>query len=246
MLTLPKVATLLVALCLLGTTCLVAQGQNSAPLPPKSGTVVLVHGFLRKSGNMSALARSLAKDGWRVENWSYPSRDKTIEEHAGDLVQKLAEIAKEHPNKPISFVTHSMGGLVIRSALNQANCPQEAKMGRAVLIAPPNRGSEFARNIGKYRLVQKVVGDKAGTELTQTPRDGFDQLGDFPQTMPILVISGTAGLNPLITGPNDGKVAVDETRLSTPHSHETSFAGHSWICHAPTVVKRTKLFLASE
>ena len=119
-------------------------------------------------------------------------------------------------------------------------------MGRAVLIAPPNRGSEFARNIGKYRLVRKVVGDQAGAELTQAPLDGFDQLGDFPEEMPVLVIAGTAGFNPLISGPNDGKVAVSETRLNSSHAHETCFAGHSWICHAPTVVKQSKRFLEQE
>lgn len=232
-------AKLIFLITLLGNSALAKDN-----IPPKSDTVIFVHGFLRTSKNMSALASSFKKDGWHVENWSYPSRQKYIEEHAKDLVHRLNQIAKTQPGKPISFVTHSMGGLVVRCALNQLDCPNEAKMGRAVLIAPPNRGSEFARSLYKYKLFRSILGNKSGNQLMTTPLDGFDRLGSFPEYMPVLVISGTAGINPLISKGHDGKVGVNETHLSTPHFHEKSFAGHSWICHTPTVIKKTKEFIS--
>lgn len=225
---------------------LFANEQNVTQIHPKSGTVVFVHGFMRTSKNMSALAFSFKRDGWRVENWSYPSRKKYIEEHAKDLVNRLNQISRQEPGKPISFVTHSMGGLIVRCVLNHTDCPNEAKIGRAVLIAPPNKGSIFARKLHKFKPMRRVLGEKAGKELMTGHPKNFDRYGKFPEDMPVLVISGTAGINPMISGINDGKVSVTETRLQTDHFHESCLAGHSWICHTPSVIRKTKNFLFQE
>lgn len=194
---------------------------------------------------MTSLARSFKKDGWPVINWSYPSRQKNIEDHADDLVQRLRMISQEEPGKAISFVAHSMGGLIVRCALNHPYCPEEAKWGSAVLIAPPNRGSVLARRLYKYKIVRWVLGQMSGKQLMTTPLDGFDRLGNFPQQMPVMVISGTAGFNPMIPGKSDGKVGVEESCLTTPHIHETIWAGHCWICHCPDTIKRAKSFMLS-
>ena len=207
---------------------------------------VLVHGFMRGKGNMAAIESSLKKEGFETTNWTYPSKKETIEEHGKNLVQELLYIAKESPGEPIHFASHSMGGLVIRSALNHPNCPNEAKIGRAVLVAPPNRGSAFARSLGKSFLFKSFFGDKAGNQLRTTESDGFDYLGQFPSTVQVLIISGTAGINPLLNEDNDGKVAVSETCLNTPHYHQNCKAGHSWICYSPKVIRITKEFLTIE
>lgn len=189
------------------------------------------------------MERSFKKEGWPVLNWSYPSRKKYIEEHAQDLVDELKAISLQHPARPISFVTHSLGALVVRSALNHPECPYEAKIGCAVLIAPPNRGACFARHLYRYKLVRKILGERAGQQLMTTPFDGFDKLGDFPDQMPVLIISGIAGANPVIPDLNDGKVGLKETCLTTSHYHETSPSGHTWICFKSDVIKKAKKFL---
>jgi pimeloyl-ACP methyl ester carboxylesterase len=211
---------------------------------PKSGTVIFVHGLLCSSTHMVDLAHAFKKDGWTIVNWSYPSTEKYIEEHASDLVNFLQHVAKQKPGRPISFVTHSMGGLIVRCALNRPYCPYEATLGRAVLIAPPNRGSILARKLQNYKLIRWLVGNKAGTQLLETPKDGFDQLGNFPYYMPVLVIAGTFGCNPLIPGLNDGQVTVEETFLKTPHFHEKVSSAHSWISFNSRVIKKTKYFLS--
>lgn len=221
---------------------LFAHDQRNAQIDPKSGTVVCVHGFMSSPKRLRGLVSSFKKDGWQTENWSYPSKQKNIEEHAQDLVLRLNQIAIQRPDQPINFVAHSMGGLIVRCALNHLECPQEAKMGRAVLIGPPNKGSIYARELYKCRPLRKVLGEKSGTQLMRTPFNGFDKLGDFPDQMHILIISGTAGINPMIRGINDGKVGLQETCLKTPHFHEKSFAGHSWLCSTPTVIKKAKRF----
>ena len=179
-------------------------------------------------------------------NWNYDSKDKFIEEHGEDLARRLSYIAKTFPNESISFVTHSMGGLVTRAALNHELCPEQAKIGRAVLIAPPNGGTTYGRKLKKFRKLRTILGDKSGKQLMTTPAGGFDKLGHFPDQLDVLIIAGTASYNPFISGSNDGKVSVKETCLPTPHYHEKSFAGHHWICHTPTVIQTTKDFISSQ
>ncbi len=179
----------------------------------------------------------------RVINWVYPSRDKLIEEHAADLVAKLREVADEYPGEPIHFVTHSMGGLVVRAAANHPECPREARQGRAVLLAPPNRGAAFARHWSKNRLMRWYFGEHAGRQLMETPEDGFDYLGHFPSTMRVLVVAGDFGINWKVEGQDDGKVAVEETRLKTPHRFVQIHAGHSWIAWWPTAIRLAEAFL---
>ncbi len=221
-------------------------GAFANTVEPKSGSVVLVHGFLRSRMNMSAIEYTLHQDDWEVLNWGYPSRKKSIQDHSAALVLELKKISQKNPGKPISFVTHSMGGLVVRGALNNPDCPPEAKIGRAVLIAPPNRGSCYARFLSNYALIRWYVGEKSGKELLSTPVDGFDHIGNFPAGMPILVIGGTVGWNPSIEGINDGKVAFNETCLPTKHYHKGCRAGHSWICQNRDAVKKAKRFLTTK
>ena len=111
--------------------------------------VVTLHGFLRSAWMMNKVAKTLREDGYEVHNWDYKSRRKRIDEHAVDLVSHLNEIAKGEPNVPIDFVTHSLGGIIVRAALNHPDCPNEAKVGKAVLMGPPNQGAQFGKSVGK-------------------------------------------------------------------------------------------------
>lgn len=205
--------------------------------------LICIHGFMRSKSNMSLFKSSFEKEGWTVYVWSYPSRIKTIEEHGEDLTKVMQFVAKKHPNQPQCFVTHSMGGLLLRRAFNHGNCPYEAQIGKAVLIAPPNQGSAYARCLYQFKTVQDILGPYAGRQLMITDEGGFDCLGQFPSSLSVLVIAGTCGFNPVFKCKNDGKVSVDETRLSTPHEFKTVFAGHSWICHTPKTVEIAKEFL---
>ncbi len=219
-------------------------GCGGRPRPahaPGRGTVVCVHGFLRGRGCLWAMERSLKADGWRVENRDYPSRKWTIRKHAEDLAWELNRIAASHPGEPISFVTHSLGGLVVRAALNLPDCPAEARAGAAVLMAPPNLGSAMARRLQGSCLARLAFGPASGRELME--EEDFEPLGAFPEGMPVLVVAGDFGFNPWIAGQDDGKVGVEETRLGTPHEFRRVHAGHSWIGWCPTVLRVSKRFL---
>jgi hypothetical protein len=201
-----------------------------------------IHGFMRGKSNMSLFNQEFSKDNWKFYSWSYPSQMRTIQEHGQSLVDVFNFILKKYPHHKIHFVTHSLGGLILRSALNESACPEAIKSTKAVLIAPPNQGAAYGRFLNLFKLFRDIAGDYAGKQLLTTPHGGFEALGQFPDSMQIQVIAGTCGCNPVIFEKNDGKVGLSETRLSTPHEFTTIFAGHSWICHTQAAVLIAKEF----
>lgn len=103
-----------------------------------------------------------------------------------------------------------------------------------------NRGSSFGRYLRRYKSVKKILGNYAGHELMIMK--SFEHIGPMPSTMKVMVIAGDLGMNHTVPGKNDGKVAVEETKLSTPHEHRVIHTGHCWISHHPKVPKLAKEF----
>lgn len=206
-------------------------------------SVVLIHGFLRSKRSMKRVQRVLKAEGYRTLNYDYPSRNKTIKEHGADLAIALKEEAAKSPGDPIHFITHSMGGLVLRAALNDPCCPNEAKVGRAVLMSPPNQGSAFGRLLGQFRPVKKAIGFEAGKELTT--RTDFNDIGEFPESIEVLVISGTGGWNPAIEGANDLVVGYDEGCLNTYHHHMAIPTTHSIMMFSESVIFNAVRFISA-
>ena len=128
---------------------------------------------------MNFLEKNLKQDNWNVVNWGYPSRDDLIEAHGKALVKELISLSKNRPDKPIHFVTHSRGSLVLLAALNHPDAPIEAKIGRVVLIAPPLQGSKWARWVSQFAIIRSILKKFAGKELS-TETDYFNFLGKYP------------------------------------------------------------------
>jgi len=152
--------------------------------------------------------------GYKTVNYEYPSKAHTIQEHA----QKLTEVVRQHiansPNSMIHFCAHSLGALILRAMLNNPACPQNIKESRAVLLGPPLKGTQWGRTIGKIPGISYFAGH-SGQQLFQAHT--FDDLGQFPDSMDVLVILGEANNNWFLENPNDGKVMHSESDLSTPH-----------------------------
>lgn len=203
--------------------------------------LVCIHGMFGAPWNMKYVAQTFKDAGMQVTNWGYKSREKKIEGHAADLVQDLRQIAEQRPGCPIHFVTHSMGGLILRAAISHPDCPDEAKMGKAVLIAPPNQGAIWGRILERFSLAKKIAKKEAGLQL-MTEKD-FEHLGTFPPSMQVLVIAGNLNCNPFLKGDNDGTVVVSETYLTSAHEHVTIKAEHKSIVFNRKAIRLSKSFI---
>lgn len=225
-----------IALFLLSFQCLALNAQIR--------NVVCIHGFMTTFRSMKPIENSLKCIGFRIWNWDYPSERRTIEQHACALVEYLEQIACSYPGEPIYFVTHSTGALILRAALNIPNCPQEARIGRAALLAPPNQGSRLAYRFRNFEPIQYVMGAKSGWQLMHYDAEDIARcFGSFPPTMQVLVIAGTKGIKIFFCEENDGFIAVDETFLDTPY-YWTSFpVKHGDLISCPPVLCCLRTFL---
>lgn len=211
------------------------------PLPAK--TVVVIHGMFVSARTMAPIQHALDKC-FSVCLFEFDSRRETIQDVAMHLNKQLQCLARQHPGEPIYFATHSIGGVVLKTALNLPCCPAEAKCGRAVLLAPPAQGACLARTFKDNVIVRLGMGSKSGYELmTYTPRE-MACLGEFPSTMEVLVIAGTCGINPFFRGqPNDGCLRTVETRLNTPHCYKELHLKHGGLINNPCSLRLTRNFL---
>lgn len=213
----------------------------------QADSVVCIHGFIRSYRCMLPMGNALEDAGFHVFLWDYPTRQNTIEGHANNLVSILKEIAKKYPGEPIHFVSHSMGGLVAKTAVNHPECPQEATQGKAVLLAPPMQGSSLARALHNVYPIRWIFGRNAGYQLQTYGPQEMAQLGHFPHTMGVMVISGAKGSRFFFKSPNDGKVSVEETRVeAVDFHHVVIYASHSWIMTSSESIELTRDFLMTE
>lgn len=171
--------------------------------------VFLLHGIGKGKFDMAALSRRLRSEGYAVVNWGYPSTKYCI----ADLADRLAEQVARFPNYKIHFVTHSMGGIVVRTYFSRHE-DELKNPGRLVMIAPPSQGAELAQFFGNWSVYQYMMGP-AGQDLRPGDLGKCVEAGIPPVEFGIIA-GGTGtkiGINPLLPGDNDGTVTVESTKL---------------------------------
>lgn len=203
--------------------------------------VILLHGLCRSGRSMIPMGQALSQAGYKVVNMDYPSRSASIEKLSDDAIGSAVNDCQRSGATSIHFVTHSLGGILVRSYLARHSLPQ---LGRVVMLGPPNQGSEVVDKLGSLRLFQKIngpAGSELGTDANSTP----NKLG--PANFCVGVIAGNRSLNwinsLLIPGPDDGKVSVVRTQLAGMADHIVLRATHPYLMRNQTVIKQTIHFL---
>ena len=202
--------------------------------------VVLLHGLARTSGSMKSLQKAFEADGYQVVNVAYPSREKTVEELAPMAVEQLG-FSQCAAGSTVNFVTHSMGGILVRQYLQSNEIPS---LGRVVMLAPPNQGSQVVdrlRNVPGFKFMNGPAGLQLGTDAGSIP----SQLG--PVQFELGVIAGTRTFNPglsqLLPNPDDGKVSVENTRVEGMKDFLQLPVTHTFIMRSKKVIPPTLRFI---
>ena len=199
--------------------------------------VVVLHGLGRSRRSMVAMTASLEGAGFVPVVLDYPSTRRGIGAHVEQVIEVLSHI--EGP-RGVSFVTHSLGGIVARGVLGHPGFPSHLAPRRLVMCAPPNRGASLARTLdGRLSPIFAAIMGPSGRELATG-------IAVPVPSIPFLVVAGKRGasLNPLIGSPDDGVVAVEETKLEGMAEHLVVEAIHTFVMQHPDARAAAVRFLS--
>jgi pimeloyl-ACP methyl ester carboxylesterase len=203
--------------------------------------VILLHGLCRTAASLSVMEKFLRREGYVVLNVGYPSRTDTVEHLSDAAIGAALASATLKDCTRIHFVTHSLGGILVRSYFSRKTDP---RLGRVVMLGPPNRGSEVVDRLGGWWLFRRLNGP-AGSELGTGPSSTPNRLG--PVGFELGIIAGDRSINwinsLLIPGADDGKVSVERTQVEGMKEHLVLHATHTFMMRNTKVLRYTLNFL---
>jgi esterase/lipase len=186
--------------------------------------IILMHGLARTSRSMKKASSILSSYGYAIININYPSRKKAINRLVTEHIQPVINACESKNYNRIHFLTHSLGGILLRFYLSSHSIHN---LGKTVMLSPPNQGSEIVDKLGHlalYSLLNGPAGNEIGTDSHSIP----SQLESI--NFDAGIISGYKSINPLLSllipGANDGKVSIERAKingmkdfLAVPYTH---------------------------
>lgn len=203
--------------------------------------MILLHGLGSGPAQLALLGWRLRFAGYRVVSPRYPSTREPIESLVGRL-DRLVRSLECGTGANLHFVTHSLGGIVVRAYLEERDDPFT---GRVVMLAPPNRGSELVDAFRKSPLLTRVLGP-VGARLGTDPESIPSRLP--PAHFDVGIITGTRSVNPvgslLIPGSHDGSVSVERAKLEGAGAFKVIDGSHTFLMNRRDVARDVVRFLS--
>ena len=207
-----------------------------------SHKIYLLHGFGGLKLQMEELDKALSNDRYITENYSYQSISEDLDTIGKELYLK---VKSEHYDT-VSFITHSMGGLVVRAMYKYiAHANDFPKVYRIVMIAPPNGGTEVADFFAKRPNISKL-----SPNISHMTTDSTSLANQLPKpNCEVGIIAGIRGrkpwFNPFLKSDNDGTISNIRTRLGVETDYVEVVDTHDIITLNPKVVSFTTNFIRS-
>ncbi len=198
--------------------------------------VVLLHGLWRSKWSMAWPLYQVRRAGFEAVAITYPSRSQPIEGLSRHVAERLPALADGR----VHFVTHSLGGLVVR---HLARTSPHVRVGRVVMIGPPNQGSRLARRLARSRTMRRLAGP-VGPLLAAPPDEIARRLG--PVDFELGVIAGDVRRSVLsgwLEGPSDGRLLIPETQTEGMTDFVAVRRGHALLMNDPRTIEETIHFL---
>ena len=174
-------------------------------------------------------------------NKGYPSRRETIQDLSVEAISTARAGCQAACPGKIHFVTHSMGGILVRYYLEHYQMPE---LGRVVMLSPPNQGSEIVdkfKDSPLFEWINGLAGLQLGTDADSLPKT----LGapDYE----VGIITGDKTVNPilslLIPGDDDGKVSVENAKLTGMKDFLIVHKSHPFIMDDEKVLRQVTSFI---
>ncbi|MCW8825777.1 MAG: alpha/beta hydrolase [Gammaproteobacteria bacterium] len=201
--------------------------------------VILLHGLNRNARSLSEIEQALTKAGFVTVNQDYPSTRYCIEKLSQDTITRA--LLKCPKGGKVHFVTHSMGGILVRDYLHRYAIKN---MGRVVMLGPPNKGSEVVDKLRRYPGF-KILNGPAGMQLGTKEKSVPKRLGSV--NFETGIIAGAHSINPILSTmlpkPNDGKVSVENTMINGMSDHLILPVTHPFMMNNRVVIEQSIHFL---
>lgn len=207
--------------------------------PTSDHQVILLHGLFRSKDAFSPMTRALRRAGYEAASINYPSTRRTLDALVDGvelLLNRLQGVQR------ISFVTHSLGGIVARAVLaRDSEWRERISPHRLVMIATPNQGAALVDRMRNWLPFQIAAGP-VGQQL------GFEAVLDVPRpTIPFGIVAGVRGdghgFNPWLPGEDDFTVSLESAQLDGAEDTLLVEAVHTVIMRKPRVVAATVRYL---
>ena len=204
--------------------------------------VVLLHGLARTSSSLDVMQEALEEDGYLTANIDYPSRDHEIAALATLAVgEGLASCRAGENVEKIHFVTHSLGGILVRQYLSTETVDE---LGRVVMLGPPNQGSNAVddlEGVPGFDWLNGPAGHQLGKGESSVP------LALGPVDFELGVIAGNRTVDPITSAvlddPDDGKVSVEDTKIEGMDDFVIVEHSHAFMMRMQQPIELTKKFL---